>query len=174
MDVRVFWDLSYGVYITTVMDGERPTGCVTNSAMQITSEPATIAVSVNHDNYTNGCIERSGKFAVCICSEATKPLTIGTFGFRSGRDSDKFEDIPYEMKAGMPIVRDNINGYVVCEVINKMETDTHTVFLGRVIESERFDCGAKPMTYAYYHEVVKGRAPKNAPTYIDPEKSGEK
>ena len=174
MDSRVFWDLSYGVYITTVMDGERPTGCVTNSAMQITSEPATIAVSVNHDNYTNSCIEKSGKFAVCICSEATKPLTIGTFGFRSGRDFNKFDDIPYEMKAGLPIVRDSINGYVVCEVINKLETDTHTVFLGRVMESERFDIGSKPMTYAYYHEVVKGRAPKNAPTYIDPEKLGEK
>ena len=23
-----------------------------------------------------------------------------------------------------------------------------------------------PMTYAYYHNVIKGKSPKNAPTYI--------
>ena len=26
------------------------------------------------------------------------------------------------------------------------------------------------MTYKYYHEVIKGKAPKNAPTYQAPEK----
>ena len=27
----------------------------------------------------------------------------------------------------------------------------------------------KPMTYAYYHEVIKGKAPKKAPTYVEEE-----
>ena len=37
-------------------------GCIANSIMQITSSPATLAVSMNHDNYTHGCIEKSGMF----------------------------------------------------------------------------------------------------------------
>ena len=45
-----FRKLSYGVYIISTLDGERPTGCTANSAMQITSEPASVAVSINHDN----------------------------------------------------------------------------------------------------------------------------
>ena len=45
--------LSYGVYaVTTWRDGE-PKGCIANCAIQVTSEPATFAVSINHDNYTN-------------------------------------------------------------------------------------------------------------------------
>ena len=64
MENKVLYDLSYGVYLTTTMDKDRPVGCVTNSVMQITSAPMTLAVSVNHDNYTNGCIKESGLFAV--------------------------------------------------------------------------------------------------------------
>ena len=63
MNKKAFQSLSYGVYVVSTMDGERPTGCIANSAMQITSSPATFAVSINHDNYTNGCIEKSGIFA---------------------------------------------------------------------------------------------------------------
>mgnify|MGYP003318979459 CR=1 FL=1 len=66
MDKTALFNLSYGVYIVTTLDGERPTGCVANSAMQITSSPATIAVSINHDNYTNSCIQKTGKFAISI------------------------------------------------------------------------------------------------------------
>ena len=37
MNTKIFRSMSYGVYIVSTMDGERPTGCTANSAMQITS-----------------------------------------------------------------------------------------------------------------------------------------
>jgi len=167
MNTTVFRDMSYGVYVTTSMDGSRPVGCVTNSIMQITSQPATVAVSVNHDNYTNGCIEKSGKFAFSILAETSDTGLIGRFGFQSSRDVDKFEGISYDMAEGIPVLLDGC-GYVVCKVVGKMETSTHTVFLGEVIGAEVSD--KKPaMTYAYYHQVVRGKSPKNAPTYIPEE-----
>lgn len=64
-------------------------------------------------------------------------------------------------------------GYVVCKVINKMETATHTVFLGEVIDGAVYDKAAEAMTYAYYHKVVRGKSPKNAPTYLPDEKEAE-
>ena len=76
MNKNAFQNLSYGVYIISTLDGERATGCVANSVMQITSSPATIAVSMNHDNYTNSCIEKSGKFAVSILTEQSNPELI--------------------------------------------------------------------------------------------------
>ncbi|MGN8913944.1 flavin reductase [Anaerofustis butyriciformans] len=172
MNVNIFRKMSYGVYIASTMDGERPTGCTVNSIMQITSEPATIALSVNHNNYTNGCIEKTGKFAFSILSEDSNPDLIGNFGFKSGKDNDKFENVDYEMVEGVPVVKDSA-GYVVCEVIDKMETSTHTVFLGKVIAGEVYDESKRQMTYAYYHEVIRGKTAKNAPTYI-PEKEEEK
>ena len=161
---NTFRSLSYGVYIVSTLDGARPTGCVANSAMQITSEPATIAVSINHDNYTNGCIEKTGKFALSILSEESNPGLIGTFGFQSGKDVNKFDGVETVEAEGLSIVADAC-GYVVCKVIDKMETATHTVFLGEVIAAEVLK-EEDAMTYAYYHKVVKGKSPKNAPTYI--------
>ena len=165
MNNWAFTKLSYGVYIvTTWADGGKPTGCTANSAMQVTAEPATIAVSINHDNFTNECIKSSGRFAINILGENSKPSTIGNFGFKSARDGDKFEAQP-EIKDFLPIVDDAI-AYVTCKVIDTMESPTHTVFLGEVIGAEILDEKDEPMTYAYYHKVIKGKSPKNAPTYI--------
>lgn len=171
MNKNAFRGLSYGVYIISTTDGERPTGCVANSVMQITSSPATIAVSMNHDNYTNSCIAQSGKFAVSILSEKSDAGLIGRFGFQSGKDVDKFEGIESLEKEGVSIIPDAC-GYIVCKVIDKMETSTHTVFLGEVIDADVLK-NEEPMTYAYYHKVVKGKSPKNAPTYLPEEKQEE-
>lgn len=172
MDTNIFRKMSYGVYIVSSMDGERPTGCIANSIMQITSSPATVAVSVNHDNYTNGCIAKTGKFAFSIMAEDSDTGLIGNFGFRSGKDTDKFEYVDYEMIQGLPVVKYTC-GYVVCKVIDKMETATHTVFLGEVIDAGCYEGMGDAMTYAYYHNVVKGKSPKNAPTYLPEDRDAE-
>ena len=172
MDSKIFRSMSYGVYVAGTMDGERPTGCIVNSVMQITSSPATVAISVNHDNYTNGCISRSGLFSFSILAEDSDAGLIGTFGFQSGREANKFERVAYEMIAGVPVVKDSC-GYVVCRVINTMETATHTVFLGEVIEGAVYDDSRKPMTYAYYHQVKKGTTPPKASSFVPSEKKEE-
>lgn len=164
MDKNAFRNLSYGVYIISTWDGERPTGCTANSAMQITSDPATIALSMNHDNYTNSCIEKSGRFAITILGEDVDPSIIGTFGFQSGKDVNKFDSVAYELLGEMPIVKEGC-AFITCEVVDKMETQTHTVFLGKVLDAGVLSKD-DAMTYAYYHKVVKGKSPKNAPTYI--------
>jgi flavin reductase (DIM6/NTAB) family NADH-FMN oxidoreductase RutF/rubredoxin len=169
MNTKVLRNLSYGVYVVSTMDKGRPTGCTANSIMQITSSPPTLAASINHDNYTNQCIKETGLFSVSIISENTDPSVIGTFGFRSGKDTDKFANIPYEMVAGVPVLA-HCSGCIICKVIDSMETSTHTVFLGEVIDGDLVDNGT-PMTYAYYHQVIKGTSPKNAPTYIAEEET---
>lgn len=164
MNKNVFRNLSYGVYVVSSLDGTRNTGCIANSVMQITSSPATIAVSMNHDNFTNSCIQNTGKFAVSILSETSDPSLIGRFGFQSGKDIDKFDGTDFDVKEGLPVIKDSC-GYIVCRVIDKMETSSHTVFLGEVVDGDTLD-SAPAMTYAYYHNVIKGKSPKNAPTYL--------
>ena len=168
MNVTAFYNLSYGVYICTTWDEGRPVGCVANSAMQVTSSPATIAISINRNNYTHKCVEDTGYFSVCVLGEKCDPKLIGTFGFRSSRDTDKFDGTPYSVRGKLPV----LNGclcYFSCKVVGKMETSTHTVFLGEVYEAEVLSSD-KPMTYAYYHKVLKGKTAANAPTYIEEKK----
>lgn len=165
MNNSAFRTLSYGVYILSTWDNGRPTGCTVNSIMQITSSPATIAVSVNKNNYTHDCIIKSGKFAVSVLHEQSSPDIISVFGFSSGRDTDKFSKVNYAVKGMMPVV-ENSAAYIVCDLEKTMETDTHTVFLGKVADADVLE-NKPPMTYAYYHNVVKGKTAKNAPTYIE-------
>lgn len=173
MDLNTFRSMSYGVYVVSTMDKGRPTGCIANSIMQVTPDPATVALSMNHDNYTTHCIKETGTFAFSILSEKSDPGLIGSFGFCSGKDVCKFDGVEYEVEAGMPVLKDSC-GYVVCKVIDTMETATHTVFLAEVTEAEIYDSTSDAMTYAYYHNVIKGKSPKNAPTYLPDEPEEKK
>lgn len=163
MDKKVLRNLSYGVYVVTSKDKDRNIGCIANSIMQVTSNPSVIAVSINHDNYTNKIIKENNKFGVSILKETTDAKIIGTFGFKSSKDTDKFEGINFKEIMEIPVLEDTC-GYMVCKVIDTMETSTHTIFLGEVIEADDYS-EENAMTYKYYHENLKGSSPKNAPTY---------
>jgi len=160
---NVLRDLSYGMYVISAKDGLKDIGCIANTVVQITSDPKTVIVSLNHDNYTNEIIKKTHKFGVSILTEETDKTIIGTFGYKSSRDVDKFEGITKKEIDGIPVIKDS-NGAFTCEVIDTMETNTHTVFLGKVLNMEKFN-NANVMTYKYYHEVLKGKSPKNAPTF---------
>ncbi|MGN1343652.1 MAG: flavin reductase [Traorella sp.] len=172
MNNLIYTKLSYGVYVITSKNQEKLYGCVANSAMQITDKPSTIAVSINHNNATHKAISESGLFAINILQEDCDPKIIGTFGFNSCNQIDKFEHVDYEMKHDVPVLK-KVIGHLVLKVINTMETPTHTVFLGEVIDGDLYQ-SLTPMTYKYYHEVVKGKTPKNAPTYVAEEKVTDK
>ncbi len=165
MNINALNKLSYGVYIVSAMDGTRPTGCVANSTMQITSSPATIAVSINHGNYTNDCIRKTGKFSVSVLGEHSSADLIGTFGFRSARDINKYSGVEHETHCDVPVVADCC-AWMVFSLTGSYETSTHTVFFG-ILEDAEIVSDDTPMTYAYYHNVIKGKSPKTAPTYIE-------
>ena len=169
MDKKAFYKIGYGLYIVTSGNEGKYGGQIANTVFQVTAEPATVAVSINKQNYTHGLIVASGKFTVSVLEEATPMTLIGRFGFKSGRDTDKFADI--QVKAGItgiPVVTEHAVAFIEAEVIGSMDCGTHTIFLGRVIESEVLG-DSEPMTYAYYQKVKGGKAPKNAPTYQAPE-----
>ena len=163
MDKKVLRNLSYGVYVVTSKDKDKNVGCIANSIMQVTSNPSVIAVSINHDNYTNKVIKENNKFGVSILKETTDAKIIGTFGYKSSKDNDKFDGINFKEISEIPVL-ENTCGYMVCKVIDTMETSTHTIFLGEVINADDYS-EENAMTYKYYHENLKGSSPKNAPTY---------
>ncbi len=164
MNVNALTKLSYGMYVIGTKNNENFCGCIANSLVQITAEPVTIALSINHNNYTNECIKNSKEFSICVLGEKINPIIIGTFGFRSSRNFNKFENIKYKTIEGLPICTDSC-AYLICKLINTTETSTHSIFIAQVTDSGIINEDT-PMTYSYYHNVIKGKSPKNAPTYI--------
>ena len=166
MDKKIFRDVSYGMYIVSSKLDEEKVGCVINTFCQINSIDPLISISLNKDNYTNEVIKKSKKFAVSIISNDTLKEVIGKFGYYSSRDIDKFDGIDYELMDDMPVVKENTCGYVICEVVNVIDCNTHDVIIAKVVEAKKIGDNV-PMTYKYYHENLKGTSPKNAPTYVE-------
>ncbi len=168
---------SYGVYVVSTQYDGKLNGQIANTACQITSDPPTISVSLNKDNLTHDLITKSRVFSISILSEDAPMQFIGRFGFKSGRDTEKFEGVNYKIgETSAPIILEYVASYMDCELINTMDVGTHTIFVGRIIDAEIVS-ESRPMTYEYYHQVKGGKSPKTAPTYVaadEPEKKAEK
>ena len=171
MEKQVLRDLSYGMYIVSCKD-DKNVGCVVNTVVQITSKNPTIMVSLNHDNYTNEVISKTNKFVVSILPTDIDKEIICKFGYFSSRDTNKFDGVNTKELNGIKYLEDAV-GVMSCSVINVIETETHTVFLASVDDAIKLN-NKEVMTYEYYHEVLKGKSPKNAPTYVEEEVSTKK
>ncbi len=166
IDKNIFRLISYGVYIVTCQDTKK-VGCVINTLTQVSgTQNPIITISLNKNNYTNEVIRKTKKFAVSILAESMNPQVIKTFGFSSSREQDKFESVSYEEVEGIPVLNEQVCGYLLCELVDIVETETHDLFVARVVRSTVLN-DLKPMTYQYYHDVVKGSAPKSAPSYVE-------
>lgn len=173
MNSKTLYKISYGLYVISSKRGKKINGQIANTVFQITSEPPTMAVSINKENLTHEFIEESKVFTVSILSEETPMKFIGHFGFKSGKELDKFKDMNYKIGlTGAPIVLENTIGYLEVELIDTLDAGTHTVFIGEVVDAEIIN-DKEPMTYAYYHKIKGGKAPKTAPTYIKEESQKE-
>ena len=165
LDKRVFRDLSYGIYIVTSRDNERLNGQIINTAIQVTSDPARVAVIINKKNLTHELIAASGVFTVSVLEESTPLTFIGPFGFKSGRDIDKFAKVKFKTGiTGAPLVIEHALSVLEARVIDQIDLGSHTIFIAEVVSSEVLKEG-RPLTYQYYHENLKGKSPPNAPTF---------
>ena len=171
MHFESYFKISYGLYIVTTQAGNIKGGYIANTVFQVTATPPQFAISCNKDNYSAQLIKQSGVFAFSVLSEKANPSLIGNFGYKSGRDFDKFAGVNYfKGKTGVPIVTDSSVAWFECKVTQSYEVGTHILFIGEAIDTGLIEESGKSLTYTYYREVLKGYSPKNAPTYIEKEK----
>lgn len=166
MNTKTVQKLSYGVYLISSKLDDKLNAQIANVVFQTTADPQMIAVCLNKNNLTYEFVSKSKIFAVSVLSQKTPFSFIGTFGFKSGRDINKFKEVHYKTgTTGAPIVTDNAVAFLEAAVIDQMCAGTHSIFLAKIIDSEILNDDI-PMTYDYYHNVIKGKSPKNAPTYV--------
>jgi rubredoxin/flavin reductase (DIM6/NTAB) family NADH-FMN oxidoreductase RutF len=174
LDLESLYKLNYPMCIICSKKDGRFNGCIVNTVFQIVPEPPMVAVSVNNECLTHQYITDSRIFTGSVLAEHTPLEFIRKWGFKSGRDIDKFENIKYKMgQTGIPIVLDNAASFIEAEVVEMIKVETHTLFIGRITACETVDESKIPMTYTYYRDVKGGRTPRTAATYIAKKKPTE-
>ena len=146
-NINIINKISQGMYVLTTQGG----GCIVDAVSQVSAgENPLIAVSVMKKNYTNSLLKNNNKFAISILGKEVEPSIIKTFGFNSMRDIDKFENIETTEIEEVKVIKNTL-GYMVCEIVDSIENETHTLFIGKIIEADLFT-DKEEMTYNYYRE----------------------
>lgn len=136
-------------------EGGRDNGMICNTVMQVTGDPAFIAVAVNKSNYSHDMIRRSGMMNVNILDESAPFAVFKNFGFQSGRNVDKFAGVSFSRSEnGLPVLDANCNAVLSLKVESYVELSTHGLFICSMTEARKLS-SLPSMTYAYYQSNVK-------------------
>lgn len=156
MNKKAMYNLTYGLFVLTANLDGKDNGCIINTAGQVTSEPNRISIAVNKANYTHDMIRETGIFNVSIISEAASFELFKRFGFQSGRDVDKFEDLEGwgRSENGVGYIALGTNAYISAKVISAQDLGTHTLFIAEVTDMEVLS-SAPSATYSYYQRHIK-------------------
>lgn len=167
IDPTALFSISYGLYVLTAHDGHRDCGCIVNSVMQLTSDPLTVAVSVNKQNHTAVAIREGGVFNLSILTEEATMDVFKRFGFQSGRDVDKFaESTEPRSQNGLRYLDVACNALISGKVTQVVDCGTHLLFIADVTEAQRLS-SAPSVTYGYYFAHIKPKPqPKPKRGYV--------
>ena len=154
-DLTALFNIGYGLYVVTSNDGKKDNGLIVNTVTQVTNTPNRIAVTINKDSYSHHVIKQSGIMNInCLTVDA--PFAVfEAFGFRSGRNTDKFADCtPPRSDNGLVFLPKHINSFMSLKVESYVDLDTHGMFICSVTEA-RVMSDKETMTYTYYQNNVK-------------------
>lgn len=155
MNNNAMYNLSYGLFILTARQDDKDNGCIVNTVMQVTSQPNRIAVAVNKNNLTHEMIMNTAKFNVSVLTENSKFDTYKRWGFRSGRDTDKAEEISFSRsKNDVIYIAEETNAYISAKVVSATDLGTHTLFIADVTDCEVLS-DEESVTYSFYQKNIK-------------------
>lgn len=166
IDPTTMFDFTYGLYVVSATGKEGSSGCVINTATQVTAAPIQVAVSVNKENVTCERMLEAGHFALTVLDNTVDMPFIGRFGFRSSRDIDKYEGIDVATSdLGDVYATDHACAMIAVRVSETLDMGTHLLFVGEVVQTEKLG-DAAPLTYTEYHTTLKGKTPPKAASYV--------
>ncbi len=156
-DLTALFNIGYGLYVVTSNDGKKDNGLIVNTVTQVTNSPNRIAVTINKDNYSHHVIKQTGKMNI-NCLSVDAPFSVfENFGFRSGRNVNKFEGSePLRSDNGLAFLPRYINSFMSLKVEQYVDLDTHGMFICSITEA-RVISDTETMTYTYYQKNVKPR-----------------
>lgn len=155
MDNKALYNLSYGVFLLGAKNDEKVNACITNTFIQVASEPLRVAISVLNNNFTCDLIKQTGFFNLSVLDNTCDFELIKRFGYQSGRNVDKFAGFEYGTDSnGCPFILDHACSVFQCKVLSKTDLGTHTLFIA-TIDDAKVVSSNPPLTYADYQNNVK-------------------
>ena len=156
-DPKALFKIGYGLYVVTSNDGKKDNGLIVNTVLQLTDNPYKVAVNINKANYSHSTIKTTKKLNVNVLSIEAPFDVFKSYGFRSGRDNDKFSEVE-ELRSpnGLRVLPKYINAYMSLVVESYVDLGTHGMFICKVVDSKVIS-NVETMTYNYYQANVKPR-----------------
>ncbi len=162
VDSKVFEKIQCGLFVLTANDNGKQNGCIINTAMQVSNAPFKVSIAVNKQNHTHDMIMSSGKFNVSIIAESADFDLFKHFGFKSGKDVDKFDSFEkYALAENGIAYLTESNAYIGCTVCDTIDCESHTLFVAEVTEAKVLS-SENSATYSYYHANIKPKPDDNA------------
>lgn len=156
VDPTALFKLSYGLFILSTKDGDKQNGCLINTAFQVAEHPDRILISCQKNNLTRETLEKTGEFNISVLTEDVPFEVAGYFGFRSGRNFDKFADFKdYALASnGINYISKYTNAFLSGKVISSTDLGSHVLFIAEITESKVLS-STPSCTYAHYHKAIK-------------------
>jgi flavin reductase (DIM6/NTAB) family NADH-FMN oxidoreductase RutF len=147
--------------LTTAHEGA-PAGCIVTyvTPASLHAERPRLVVLTSHENLTHELLEASGALALHPVARGQEGW-VERFGFRSGRDMDKFAGLDWKPgETGAPILAGAL-GWIEGRVLAAMDCGDHTARLVEPVAASLQDSAAVPLRAAevYASGLDEPRAP---------------
>lgn len=153
--------LAAGVSVVATCEGGERHGLVATSICSVSAEPPTLLVCINRDTASHAAIRRAGFFCVNLLSESDDELA-RRFSNRAER-ARRFLDREWtSLVTGAPALVGALASFD-SEVVDAVDVQSHTVFIGRVKAIELWQPGIASLVYldGQYDILRSGRQSKN-------------
>jgi len=138
---EVIGHFATGVTVITARSDGRAHGTTASAVCSVSLEPPSLLVCMNRSSATGAAIDRSGRFAVNVLTEAQADVAA-----RFARQGGDFEGLVVEAGArGVPLLAEAL-AVIECRVVERARGGTHTVFIAAAERAEAREGGA-PLAY---------------------------
>jgi flavin reductase (DIM6/NTAB) family NADH-FMN oxidoreductase RutF len=147
--------------LTTAHEG-RLAGCIVTyvTPASLHADRPRVVVLTSHENLTHELLEASGRLALHPVAHGQEEW-VRRFGFRSGRDADKFAGLAWEAgETGAPLLAEAL-GWLEGRVLGSLDCGDHTAHLVEPLAVALRDPEAVPLRAAevYAGGLDEPRAP---------------
>ena len=145
--------ISNGLYIIGACNSNHYAGALVDAITQISASPPLIVLSLMNTSHTLACIKQYQEFSLSVLAKDTDPFVIANFGYQSGHNTNKWQNIDYEQNDSLPYIPNAI-AKIKLKVNDIIAYPNNTLIIAEAIKHYGI-IDNKPLTYKYYREQLK-------------------
>ena len=142
------------VTIVSVKADDERRGITATAVCSVTADPPSVLVCLNRKTGTCAAVAETGMFNVNLLAGDGGEVAMRFAGQGGVTGEDKFAAGTWgEDARGMPILRDSVVS-LSCEVTERMEAGSHSVFIGRIVAIETGEGAALIYEQSRFHRLT--------------------